>query len=341
MASRESHDDPLPVVKELQIHQHRELQGLQGLEGSHNTPLHSTPQSHTTINATCTTLFYSPRCNKNTTPLSPPSLPPPSKPHQDLPQIAAQHKHETQHTQTHPDRNHQHATEGTRFLPEATTNSCTPLSLALSNTLSPQLQPRRSPHRKQTSVDTTSLLLSPSPPDYLLRSVFELTPPRLPTSITRSSGHQMRGREGLWDPHGMASSSTPTMTMMLLRSMLRWCSGVVLLCGRALCFCASYGAPGTLYSPIATLLVCLPPCAGRVGSAGRVRWARVGGRPGNLGGRWDVSRPPLSCSGVAVVSPSMSLGASFVPMGNAPVGNAGKPYPKPPVKTRGIIINWD
>jgi hypothetical protein len=142
------------------------------------TRLHSTPlHNHTRRSMQPAQRFFirlprhlSPRCNRNTTPLSLPSLPPSSKPHQDRNTKTKQNtlKHTlTGITNTQP-RAHASFPKLPRILALL---SVSLLSVSLSKTLSQQLQPRGSPHRKQTNVDTTFLLLSPPSCDYLLPSI--------------------------------------------------------------------------------------------------------------------------------------------------------------------------
>ena len=131
----------------------------------HSTPLHNhTRRSMQPAQRLFIRLPWhlSPRCNKNTTPLRLPSLPPSSKPHQDRNTKTKQKtlKHSlTGITNTQP-RAHASFPKLPRILALLSLS----LPLTLSKTLSQQLQPGGFPHRKRTNVDTTFLLLSPLPP---------------------------------------------------------------------------------------------------------------------------------------------------------------------------------
>jgi hypothetical protein len=125
--------------------------------------------------------------------------------------------------------------------------------------------------------------------------------------------------------------------LLLLRSMLRWCSRVVLLCGRALCFCASYGAPVTLYSLFSHRHT--PSVPGPLRGPGGVR-------PGEVGpGWWVTGYPgwPVACKSSSFILLGCCCGVSlhesrrfFRSQPDSARGNGGnKPREKNPVKLRG------
>lgn len=95
------------------------------------------------------------------------------------------------------------------------------------------------------------------------------------------------------------------LALLLLRSMLRWCSRVVLLGGRALCFCASYGAPGTLYSLFSHRHTPSVPALLR---------GPGGARPGQVGpGWWVTGYPgwPVACKSSAFILLGCCCGVSL------------------------------